>query len=217
MFDPERLLKQMLGGALGSSFGGGRRSKGGIGSALGLNKAKVGLGLLGVAMAAYGHYSKQSGDAAAASIRTAPAAPPASTSQVPPPPPPPGMSAPTRAQPMLDLHRQEAALMVRAMIAAAAADGLIDATERQRIVERARNAGDDPDTLAYLQNELTNPATREQLIAQTPRSLAHPVYVACLLAIAVDSDAERDYLDGLAAGLGIDAEARARLHAEISG
>ena len=118
---------------------------------------------------------------------------------------------------MLDLHRQEAALMVRAMIAAAAADGLIDATERQRIVERARNAGDDPDTLAYLQNELANPATREQLIAQTPRSLAHPVYVACLLAIAVDSDAERDYLDGLAAGLGIDAEARARLHAEISG
>ncbi len=229
MFDPERLLKQMVGGALGGSFGGGRRSGGGFGSALGINKAQVGLGLLGVAMAAYDHYSKQAGNAVAGPLSAPsapstpsapsapPAAPPASTPQFSAPPPPPGMSAPTRAQPTLDLHKQEAALMVRAMIAAAAADGLIDETERQRIVERARSAGDDADTLAYLQAELANPATREQLIAQTPRSLAHPVYVACVLAIAVDSESERDYLDGLATGLGINTETRARLHAEISG
>ncbi len=216
MFDPERLLQQMVGGALGGAFGGGRRRSSGFGSALGLNKASVGLGLLGVAMAAYSHYSNQPNNAVAGS----PSGPPATPSTRPssataPPPPPPGISAPTRAQPMLDLHKQEAALMVRAMITAAAADGLIDETERQRIVERAHSAGDDPDTLAYLQAELANPATREELIAQTPRSLAHPVYVACLLAIAVDSQSERDYLDGLAAGLGINAETRARLHAEV--
>ncbi|MGQ0801180.1 MAG: DUF533 domain-containing protein [Pseudomarimonas sp.] len=216
MFDPERLLKQMVGGALGGSFGGGRRKAGGIGSALGINKAQMGLGLLGVAMAAYDHYSRHTDKAATGASSNPAAAPPKPpSSSVAPPPPPPGMSAPTRAQPMLDLHKQEAALMVRAMIAAAAADGLIDASERQRIVERARDAGDDPDTLAYLETELANPATREQLIAQTPRSLAHPVYVASVLAIAVDSVAERGYLDDLAAGLGINAETRARLHSEI--
>jgi len=213
VFDPERLLKQMVSGTLGGAFGGDRRRDRGIGSALGVNKVSVGLGLLGVAMAAYDHYSKQPGQAVAGptSVQMPKSAPP----PIAPPPPPPGISAPTRAQPMLDLHKQEAALMVRAMIAAAAADGLIDETERQRIVERARSAGDDPDTLSYLETELAHPATREQLIAQTPRSLAHPVYVACVLAIAVDSAAERDYLDGLAAGLGINAETRARLHSEI--
>lgn len=220
MFDPERLLRQMVGGSLGGAFGGRRRSSGGIGAALGANKAQLGLGLLGVAMAAYDHYSKSQASSTSNANPLLPTgavtpSPPPTVLPAAPPPPPPGPSAPTRAQPMLDLHRQEAALMVRAMIAAAAADGLIDTTERERIVERARAAGDDPDTLGYLEAELARPTTRDELIAQTPRSLAEPVYAASLLAIAVDSDAERSYLDGLARGLGISDDRRGELHAQV--
>lgn len=219
MFDPERLLQQMVGGALGGAFGGRTRSRGGLSSALGGGKAQLGLGLLGVAIAAYGHYSKSQPAAARPASVPAPgllatqSPPPPPPPQTPPPPPP--ASAPTRAQPMLDLRKQEAALIVRAMIAAAAADGLIDASERAEILRRAQREGDDPDTLSYLEAELARPVDVEQLIAQTPRSLAESVYAASALAIAVDTEAERAYLDRLANGLGIDASLREQLHAQV--
>jgi len=213
MFNPEQLLKQMVGGALGGAFGGKRKTGrgiggGGLGAALGGNKAALGLGLLGVAIAAYDHYAKSNPSAPAAATTPPPTpVPPAARltpSPAPPPPPPPSAAnAPTRAQPMLDLHKQEAALMVRAMIAAASADGSIDAEERARIVERARQAGDDADTLAYLEAEMARPATRDELVAQTPRSLAEAVFAASVLGMTPDTDIERDYLGGLASQLGI--------------
>jgi uncharacterized membrane protein YebE (DUF533 family) len=141
-----------------------------------------------------------------------PPPPPAAAPAIPPLP---ARFEPTRYQPMLDVQRQEAALLVRSMIAAAAADGLIDASERAAILDRARAAGDDDDTLAFLEKELAHPVSAEELVAQTPRSLSEQVYAASALAISIDTEAERAYLDRLAAGLGIDAERRAELHAGI--
>ncbi len=229
MFDPERLLQQMVGGALGGALGGRSRSRnrgGGIAGALGGGKAQLGLGLLGVAFAAYEHYSSQqrSATTAATPMPAAAMPPPPPPAAVPPPPPAasnaelpplPARYEPTRYQPMLDVKRQEAALLVRSMIAAAAADGLIDDGERGAILERARAAGDDADTLAFLERELAHPVSAEELVAQTPRSLSEQVYAASALAISIDTDAERAYLDRLAAGLGIDAARRAELHAGI--
>jgi len=221
MFDPERLLRQMVGGALGGALGGRSRSRGGLESVLGGGKAQLGLGLLGVAMAAYEHYGKSQGATPAVAGTAPPPMPLAGSAAMPPPaptpppPPPAAMSAPTRAQPMLDLHKQEAARMVRAMIAASAADGLIDAAERERIVERARGAGDDADTLAFLQTELDNPVSVEQLIAQTPRSWAEQVYSASALAIAIDTEAERAYLQRLGNGLGLDARRQIELQTQL--
>ena len=222
MFDPERLLRQMVGGTLGGALGGSRRSTGGITGGLGVGKAQLGLGLLGVAMAAYEHYGKSGSanaapaPAAAAAAHLPPPPPPAMAGPSAPPPPPVKLAnAPTASQPLLDPAKQEAALLVRAMIAAAAADGRIDALERASILERAKAAGDDPETLAYLKFELAQPATVEELIAQTPRSLAESVYAASYMAIAVDSDAERAYLDQLADGLALSAEQRAAVHARL--
>jgi uncharacterized membrane protein YebE (DUF533 family) len=237
MFDPERLLGQMLGGALGGAFGGRTYDKRhkhkhhrhqhehSRGSALGgimpsVGTAQVGLGLLGVAMAAYEHYSQKS--PAAASPVTAPQ-PAVTGAAMPPPPPPPPQTAmqppappsTTRAMPMLDMRRQEAALLIRAMIAAAAADGLIDADERAAIVDRARAAGDDADTLTFLQQELDNPVDAAQLAAQTPRGLTNGIYAAAVLAIDIDTERERQFLDTLAGELGLDADKRAALHREI--
>jgi uncharacterized membrane protein YebE (DUF533 family) len=131
------------------------------------------------------------------------------------PPPPAAVSAVTRAQPALSERQREAALLVRAMIGAAAADGLIDADERRHILSRAEALGDDADTLTYLEAEMRNPVSVEQLIAQTPASQAVAVYAAAALAITLDTEAERAWLTRLADGLGFDAARRDHLNARI--
>ena len=72
MFNPEALLGQLMGDALSGQLGGRKRKKhrsSGLGSLLGgssggmsgATKAKLGLGLLGIAVAAYQHYQQQPG------------------------------------------------------------------------------------------------------------------------------------------------------------
>jgi uncharacterized membrane protein YebE (DUF533 family) len=226
MLDPERLLGQMLSGALGGALGGKSHKRhkdrsGGLGGLLGSNpaaKAQLGIGLLGVAMAAWEHYSNQPRREAAAMAGV----PQTPANATPPPPPPPPATSPaalasdaTRAAPVLDLRRQQAVLLIRAMIAAAAADGAIDDAERAAILERARGLGDDAESLDFLRAELAAPLDAEQLVAQTPRSLSNEVYAAAALAITIDTEAERAWLDRLALRLGIAPETREALHREI--
>jgi uncharacterized membrane protein YebE (DUF533 family) len=111
--------------------GSGRRS-GGLSTA---TKAKIGMGALGLAIAAYEHYKSSNRPAATASAPPpqpmhggTPPPPPAAAGS---PPPAPGTAAPTDAE-----RAVEAMHLLRAMICAANADGLIDADERQRIAER---------------------------------------------------------------------------------
>ena len=65
MFDPQKLLMGMVGDAIGGAFGGGRKknkknnSMFRTGNLAG--KAALGLGALGVAMAAYEHFQQQKG------------------------------------------------------------------------------------------------------------------------------------------------------------
>jgi len=222
MFDPERLLKQMLGGALGGTLGGDRgrkkhKSRGGIGGALGGlgtgQKAALGLGALGVAMAAWEHYKGQS----ASTAQPAPAAQPLPAMSPPPPPPPPpapaAMIAPSAAP---KAPVPEALLVIRSMIAAAAADGLIDGNEREAILGRAQDAGLDADDLAALRQELAQPLSMPELLAQTPTHLAAEVYAAALITISVDTEAERRWMQRLAEGLKLDDSQRAELDAQFA-
>ncbi len=100
-----------------------------------------------------------------------------------------------------------AVLFIRAMIAAAASDGQIDAAERQAIVGGLTEAGFDPEGNAWLENELANPASIEDLAGQaaTPE-IAAQVYTAARLAIEPDTPAEKDFLAGLGQMLNLDAE-----------
>jgi len=104
-------------------------------------------------------------------------------------------------------------LLVRAMIAAAHADSVLDEEERRAIVDRLAGAeltAEDRETVA---RELEAPWTAEQLAAHvTSRRLAEEVYAASLLAIRVDAPAEREYLMRLARLLGLDHDTVARLH-----
>ncbi|MGL6290722.1 MAG: DUF533 domain-containing protein [Silanimonas sp.] len=256
MFDPEKLLKQVMNQALSGQLGGKQRrhkssygssgmgglggllggssggSGGGLGSLLGgvlgggsgrrssgmstATKAKIGMGALGLAIAAYEHYkSKSAAPPAATSATPQPAyggAPPPPPPSVPSasPPPAPGAAAPSDAE-----RAVEAMHLLRAMICAANADGLIDADERQRILGSARDAGLDAEDLEALEGELAAPLTVAQLVARTRPAQREQVYVASVIAIGRDTDVEVRYLDDLGQRLGLDAAARDALHAEL--
>ena len=100
-----------------------------------------------------------------------------------------------------------ALVFIRAMIAAAAADGEIDADERARILGGLREAGFDPEANEWLGKEMANPASVETLVegAESPE-LAAQIYTAARIAINPDTPRERDFLAGLAGSLGLDAE-----------
>ena len=196
MFDPEQLLGQMLTGALGNAFGGRGRGllQGDVGT-----KAAVGMGLLGVAIAAYEHYGAPQADAAV------PPPPPPMAVAPPPPPPAPAVVA------VLPPPQADAVLLIRCMIAAAAADGSIDADERAAILARAQAGGVADATRAFLDNELATPPSLADLLAASRPELAAPMYAAALLALRVDSASEREWLDRLAAGLGLGDAQRAEI------
>lgn len=100
---------------------------------------------------------------------------------------------------------ETAILLIRAMIAAAASDGKVDADERQSIIGGLKEAGFDPAGNAWLESEMANPASVEDLAAgATTPELAAQVYTAARLAIEPDTQDEVDFLANLGASLGLD-------------
>jgi uncharacterized membrane protein YebE (DUF533 family) len=95
-----------------------------------------------------------------------------------------------------------AALLISAMVNAAKADGAIDGAEFSRLMEKVKEAGADSEAQSLLLAEMQKPLDLDSLIqrATTPE-LKVEVYAASLLAIEVDTPAERDYLQRLAQGL----------------
>jgi len=205
MFDIERLLGNMLGGsALGraaSSMGSGLGSvNGGIGA--GLSKGALGIGALGVAWAAFEHFQGQKAQAASGADPGMPPPPPGSSAV---PPPPPAMLATPVASAPENNREADATHLIRAMIAAANADGTIDGDERSKILERALTAGLSPQTQAFLLGQIATPAPLAEIVSQTRDGLKRETYAASLMAISNDTNAESAYLSALAAGLGLTA------------
>jgi uncharacterized membrane protein YebE (DUF533 family) len=107
-------------------------------------------------------------------------------------------------------------LLVRAMIAAAAADGQIDAEERGRIMARFEGTGISEEERQFLQRELDAPAGIEELAAAASSpDQALQVYAASLMAITVDSPEEASYLARLAARLRLDPHMVAAVRAQL--
>jgi uncharacterized membrane protein YebE (DUF533 family) len=108
-----------------------------------------------------------------------------------------------------------ARLLLRAMIAAARADGKLDGDERRRLFDRIGSLDLGDAERAELYAELEKPVTPEQLAgAVAGPAQAAEVYAASLLAIEVDTPAERAYLSLLAGRLGLADELVASLHRE---
>jgi len=71
----------------------------------------------------------------------------------------------------------------------------------------------DPEAQRYLMTLIQQPMETERLIAagQGQSELAAQIYGASLLAIEVDTPAEKKYLDQLAAGLGLSPQVTGRI------
>ncbi|MDX2258448.1 MAG: DUF533 domain-containing protein [Hyphomicrobiaceae bacterium] len=103
------------------------------------------------------------------------------------------------------VSNEQAERLIRAMIAAAAADGRIDETEQQKIIANLKLGGLDGQAEEFLARELNAPATVEQLASGlTGREQAVQVYTAARVAIDPDTSAEQTFLANLAKRLGLD-------------
>jgi uncharacterized membrane protein YebE (DUF533 family) len=109
---------------------------------------------------------------------------------------------------------ERALLMVRAMIAAAAADGEIDDTERARILGNLKQAGLDDEASGFLDEEFANPLDAVGLVqmSSTPE-MAAQIYTAARLAVDPDTDGEQTFLADLASGLELDGDLVAHIDA----
>jgi uncharacterized membrane protein YebE (DUF533 family) len=109
-----------------------------------------------------------------------------------------------------------ALLVIRAMVTAAKADGQIDGGEMSRIMGRLKEAGADEEAQTFMIGEMQKPFDPEGLIRDVHKlgspEAAVEVYAASLLAIEVDTPAEREYLARLADGLNLSADTVERVH-----
>jgi len=189
---------------------GGSRRRSGLGSLISSGAA---LGLAGVAMEAVEHFMDKSKPPAASGSppsvppplqTSAPSQPPpAPGASTPPPPPPP--SAPIGSESVDATEAgQEAVLLIRAMIAAANADGVVDEEERNRILKKLETFDLSGQEHSFIVKELLSPAGLEDIVAQVKSpEMAKMVYTVSLLAIEVDTDAERAYMNTMARRLSL--------------
>jgi uncharacterized membrane protein YebE (DUF533 family) len=106
----------------------------------------------------------------------------------------------------------DALTLLRAMIAAAKADGQIDAAESQKIHEQLARASLSAEEKGFLLEELARPLNVDAVVAgvRTPQQAAE-VYTASRLVIADASAAEQAYLGLLAARLNLESAITAEL------
>ena len=122
----------------------------------------------------------------------------------------PGYSDPAEVQ-------RKARLMVRAMVQAAKADGEVDQAETARITGHIDRGGDGAEARAFVEHELRQPVDPAALARDVKsRQEALEVYAASVMAIDVDTDAERDYLAKLAKALTLQPEAIAQVNAALN-
>lgn len=226
MLDAKRLLDQFVGGPGGGSGGGdflrgagGGALAGGLaaillgtktGRKLGGEALKLG-GVAAVGALAYKAYRDwQAGKQAA----PATAAPQPQSAPVPMLPAPSG----TPFNPATPAEQQTLARhLLRAMIAAAKADGHVDAQEQARIFAEMDKLPLSSEDKAFVMDELRAKLDIDAVAgaAATPEEAAE-IYTASLLAIDVDNAAERGYLGMLAARLKLDDALVAHLQQSVA-
>ena len=109
-------------------------------------------------------------------------------------------------------------VLIRAMVAAAKADGHLDTQEQQKLFGEVEKLGLDSAAKAYVFDLLKEPADLDAIAGAvaTPEQAAE-VYLASRLAIDPDQAAERAYLDALASKLGLAGELRGHLEQQAVG
>ena len=114
------------------------------------------------------------------------------------------------------IGEDEARTMLRVMVAATLADGIVDAQERRRLDAAVEAAGIDRDGRTWLEKELTDPAEIDELAerVESPEQGAR-LYAAARLAIEADTLQEREFLKRLAEALDVPQDVAARVDAGL--
>jgi tellurite resistance protein len=148
----------------------------------------------------------------------APASPRASVPPLPAPPAGRTAAPPPAARPPAPPPPSEGLLLVRAMVAAAKADGRLDAAERKAILERLEIAGLTPAERDIVLADFDRPATAEALgKGVKDPMLAARVYAAAAAAAGERCPAEEAFLAALAKALRLDAPAVAAIERQLAG
>lgn len=114
-----------------------------------------------------------------------------------------------------EVSHDDALNMIRAMVAAAAADGRLDSTEQRKIVGNLANTGHGSDAEEFLAREMNRPASIEELAAGVHNEQqALKLYTAARIAIDPDTMVEQGFLYQLGSRLGIDEELMAHVDAQ---
>lgn len=107
-------------------------------------------------------------------------------------------------------------LLIQAMIAAAKADGEVDSDESRRILGKLEEAGASADEQAWVMAELSKPLAIAALVERfRDPKLAAEIYAASLLAIEIDTAAERAYLANLREQLEISEQMVSHVHQSL--
>jgi uncharacterized membrane protein YebE (DUF533 family) len=109
--------------------------------------------------------------------------------------------------------------VLRALIAAAKADGRIDDAEKQMISTEIGKHTDDPDLQQWLDEEVARPldANDVALSATNDPAIAAEMYLASVMLVNDQGEAERNYLDELAVALKIEPELQVHLEQQAKG
>lgn len=116
------------------------------------------------------------------------------------------------AQPSAD-QNAAAEVMLRGMINAAKSDGEIDQQEQEKILEHLGDVTQEE--IDFVRNEFQQPLDVQGFIRSVPQGAEQQVYLMSLLGIDLDSQAEAQYLDQLAKGMGISEQQANQIHAQL--
>lgn len=108
--------------------------------------------------------------------------------------------------------QQQALVLIRAMINAAKADGQIDAQEQQNIVSKIADLG--PQEIDFLRQEMEKPLNMD-FLRDANSDMAPNIYLMSLMAINLDTVAEKQYMQQLAQKLGLNAQSVNDLHQQL--
>ncbi|MEM7084411.1 MAG: tellurite resistance TerB family protein [Pseudomonadota bacterium] len=110
-------------------------------------------------------------------------------------------------------QNDHAELLLRGMLNAAKSDGQFDEAEQRKLLEHLGDVSDEE--RAFVHKEMARPLDLDEFVRAIPRGLEQQVYVMSLLGIELDSQAEAQYLDQLARGLGMSPEQVNAIHQQV--
>lgn len=198
-------LGGLLGGLLGAGGGGAAAGAGGLGGLGGLLGGAGGgggttqgrsSGTNYAALASLGMMAFQAYQAWQRNQASAPQQAPQTVDQL-------------LAGPQIEAHSHA---VLRALIAAAKADGRIDDNEKQMISTEIGRHTNDPDLQQWLDAEVAKPLDAQEVAqSATDPAIAAEMYLASVMLVDHQQDAERAYLDELAAALNLDPQLQVHL------